>query len=179
MSNPHMSNTPMPNNQTTLFIISGKIAAGKSTLALELAAPPLSVLLNEDHWISKLYPGEILSLKDYVRCSTRLREVIGPHVVSLLREGVSVVMDFPANTHEQRHWLQGLFEAAGVDHELHYLDVPDEVCKKRLRDRNETADHAFQPSEADFDLFTSYFVAPTIDEGFNLIVHSKNTDENI
>ncbi len=161
----------MPNNQTKLIIISGKIAAGKSTLALDLAAGQASVLLSEDHWISKLYPGEIELLDDYVRCSGRLCEAIGPHVVSLLKEGMSVVMDFPANTHKQRHWLRGLFEAADVGHELHYLDVPDEVCKNRLRIRNDTGDHAFQPSEADFDLFTRYFVAPTVDEGFNLIVH--------
>ena len=161
----------MPSHQTKLFLISGKIAAGKSTLALELAAGQARVLLSEDHWLSKLYPGEIVSLKDYARCSARLRDAIGPHVVSLLKQGVSVVMDFPANTREQRHWLRGLFEAGDVDHELHYLDVPDAVCKNRLRLRNAAGDHAFQASEADFDLFTGYFVAPTSDEDFNLIVH--------
>lgn len=163
----------MPNKQTKLFIISGKIAAGKSTLAIELVEGKARVLLSEDYWISKLYPGEIVSLKDYVRCSARLRKAIQPHVVSLLKEGISVVMDFPANTREQRLWLRGLFEAAGVGHELHYLDVPDAVCKTRLRIRNDAGDHAFQTSEADFDLFTSYFIAPTSDEGFNLIVHQQ------
>ncbi len=162
----------MSDTQTTLYLITGKIAAGKSTLALKMqAADPSRILMSEDHWISTLYPGEIASLKDYVRCSARLRDAMEPHVVSLLTQGVSVVMDFPANTPDQRRWLRGLFEAADVGHELHFLDVPDDICKSRLRIRNETGDHAFQPSEADFDLFTGYFVAPSADEGFEVIVH--------
>ncbi len=161
----------MPKDAPTLFLISGKIAAGKSTLARDLAARPMTMLVSEDAWLAALYPGEISSLDDYVRCSARLRDAIGPHVVDLLRGGVSVVMDFPANTVKQRNWLKGLFETAEVAHELHCLDVPDGVCKQRLRDRNQAGDHPFQPSEADFDLFTSYFVPPSPDERFTLVVH--------
>ncbi len=161
----------MANQTTTLFLISGKIAAGKSTLANRLAEQRSTVLIREDHWLSNLFPDEISTLDDYVRYSARLRDAAGPHVVSLLLEGVSVVMDFPANTGQQRLWLRSLFEAAGVHHELHFIDVPDDVCKNRLRERNKSGKHAFKPSEADFDLFTRYFVPPTADEGFNIVVH--------
>ena len=156
----------------TLFLISGKMAAGKSTLASTLAAQPTTVLISEDHWTSKLFPGELSTLEDYVRCSARVRDAMAPHVVSLLREGVSVVLDFPANTLRQRAWMRGLFESAGVDHELHYVDVADDVCKQRLRERNAKGEHPFQPTDAQFDLFTSYFVPPTADEGFNIITHN-------
>ena len=161
----------MPDHTTTLFLVSGKIAAGKSTLADKMAAQPSTVLISEDHWLSNLFPGEITSLDDYVRCSARIRAAIGPQVVSVLQEGLSVVMDFPANTPKQRQWLRGLFEAANVHHELHFIDAPDDVCKRRLRDRNRSGQHAFQPSEADFDLVTRFFVPPDEDEGFNLIIH--------
>ena len=161
----------MPDRTPTLFLISGKIAAGKSTLAEKLAVRPATVLFSEDDWLSSLFPAEIATLDDYVRCSARLRDVAGPHVVSLLTAGVSVIMDFPANTRDQRKWLRDLFETAGVHHELHFVDAPDDVCKRRLRERNESGQHAFQTSEADFDIITSYFVPPTDDEGFNLIIH--------
>ena len=163
----------MPTQNPTLFLICGKIAAGKSTLANELSSKPATVLISEDHWNSKLYPGEISTLNDYVRCSARLRDAMGPHVVSLLQDGMSVVMDFPANTEQQRLWLRGIFETAGVDHELHFLDVPSDVCKRRLQDRNAKGEHAFQVSEEQFDLFTSYFVPPTPNERFNIIVHES------
>ncbi len=156
---------------TTLFLVSGKIAAGKSTLAKKMAAGSSTVLVSEDHWLSTLYPGEITTLDDYVRCSARLKQAIGPHVVSLLNEGSSVVMDLPANTLQQGRWLRGLFEASDVHHELHFVDVPDDVCKRRLRERRKSGQHIYQASEEDFDLFTQFFLPPTDDEGLNLITH--------
>jgi hypothetical protein len=78
---------------------------------------------------SRLYP-QMASVADYVACSARLRDAVGPDVVNLLTAGVSVVLDFPANTLINRAWMKGLFEAAGADHQLHYLDVADEVCRR-------------------------------------------------
>ena len=92
-------------------------------------------------------------------------------MLSLLNEGLSVVMDFPANTLQQRRWLRGLFDAADVNHELHFIDVFDDVCKRRLRERNKSSQHAYQTNEQEYELFTRFFVPPTDDEGFNLIIH--------
>lgn len=161
----------MSEHRTTLFLVSGKIAAGKSTLAQKLATAPSTVLLSEDHWLSTLYPDEIKTLDDYVRCSTKLKQAIGPHVVSLLRAGLSVVLDFPANTLQQRRWLLGLSEDANVHHEIHFVDAPDDVCKRRLQDRNRSGQHPFKTDEEQFDVISRYFVPPTEDEGLNLIVH--------
>lgn len=153
----------------TLHLLCGKIAAGKSTLARRLAASAGTVLISEDRWLSRLYPGEIAALDDYVRCSGRLREVMGEHVVALLRAGLSVVLDFPANTLGQRRWMLGLIEAAGAEHVLHYLDLPDAVCKQRLTARNREGAHDFAAGEAEFDMITSHFVPPSADEGFVIL----------
>jgi hypothetical protein len=51
---------------------------------------------------------------------------------------------------------------------------PDALCKERLRQRNEGGKHPYQVDEATFDLFTSYFVPPTPDEGFNIVVHAPD-----
>ena len=161
----------MTDDRATLFMVCGKIAAGKSTLCAQLAARPKTILLSEDHWNSNLFPGEIKTLEDYRRCSGRVRNAIEPHVADLLRVGVSIVMDFPANTVTNRLWMRRLFESAGAAHELHFLDISDQVCKERLHKRNTSGKHAFQTSDEEFDLFTSYFVAPTADEGFNVVVH--------
>ncbi|WP_315759142.1 MULTISPECIES: ATP-binding protein [unclassified Bradyrhizobium] len=161
----------MSPNQPTLHLVCGKIAAGKSTLTAALGRRPATVVIAEDDWLARLYPGEQSTLADYVRNSSRLRSVMGPHVVALLRAGVSVVLDFPANTPASRAWTRSLFEAAGVPHQLHHLDVPDEVCKARLRARNAEGRHAFTVTDEEFDLFTSYFVAPTPEEGFEVIAH--------
>ena len=162
----------MADSDPILYLVSGKIAAGKSTLARELAGRPSTVLVSEDQWLSALYPDEMTTIENYMKYSMRLREIMGVHVQSLLQNGVSVVLDFPANTTGLRTWMRGIFEAAGVRHELHYLDVPDGVCKERLTQRNRNGTHEFTPSSDEFNRITSYFEPPTAEEGFNLTVHS-------
>jgi predicted kinase len=80
------------------------------------------------------------------------------------------VLDFHANTPSSRAWMRSIVDRAGARHLLHYLDVPDDVCRKRLRRRNETGTHEFAAGNAEFDAITAYFVAPTDDEGFTVVV---------
>jgi predicted kinase len=161
----------MSSNKATLHLLCGKIAAGKSTLAAQLATLPDTVVVSEDHWLSRLYPGEMTSVADYVRRSAHLRNAMGSHLVDLLKSGVSVVLDFPANTPANRAWMRTIFEKAGASHQLHYFDVSDAVCKARLRARNAGGDHEFAATDEQFDLITSHFVAPTPDEDFAVVIH--------
>ena len=155
-----------------LHFLCGKIGAGKSTLAAALASQPGALRISEDDWLAALYPGEIHGLDDYVRCAGRLRAVVAPHVRALLDAGLTVVLDFPANTRRSRAWLRELAAASGRAHRLHFLDVPDEVCKARLRARNESGLHPYMTSEEQYDAITSYFAAPEDDEGFVVQRHA-------
>lgn len=156
----------------TLHLLCGKIASGKSTLAARLATAPGCVILSEDEWLAALYPDQLHSVADYVRCSATLRNAMTPHLVALLRAGVSVVLDFPANTQANRAWMMSLITASAALHQLHYLDVPEESCKARLRARNQSGRHAFATSDEQFAVITRYFEAPRESEGFNLVRHS-------
>lgn len=120
-----------------------------------------------------LFPTENRTIDDFARLSARLRAAMGPHIVDILRQGLSVVLDFPANTVSYRAWMRSLITEAQVAHELHVLDLPDAICKERLRQRNESGKHPYQISEATYDLFTSYFVPPTPNEGFNIVIHDS------
>jgi predicted kinase len=157
----------------TLYLVCGKIAAGKSTLARSLTARPATLLISEDHWMSNLFSGELKTIDDYRRFSARLRAAMGPHIVNILQQGLSIVLDFPANTVSNRNWMRSLIIQANVAHELHLLDVPDTTCKRRLRERNAGGEHPFQINEAQYKLFTSYFVPPGPDEGFKVVVHKS------
>jgi predicted kinase len=156
----------------TLYLICGKIAAGKSTLAKRLAARPATLLIIEDHWTSSLFSGDLRTIDDYGRYSARLRAAMGPHIVDILQQDLSIVLDFPANTVSSRTWMRSLITQSGAAHELHLLDIPDTICRQRLRERNAGGEHPFQVSEAEYDLFTSYFVPPGPSEGFNVVVHT-------
>ncbi|MFV1440921.1 MULTISPECIES: AAA family ATPase [unclassified Phaeobacter] len=154
-----------------LHLLCGKIAAGKSTLASRLAAEPATVLLAEDNWLHGLFADQMALPADYMRCAAKLRAVMAPHVASLLKAGISVVLDFPANTIDTRAWMRDLLDQTGAAHQLHLLDVPDDICLERLRLRNAGGKHPFAATEAQFHLFSSYFAPPTPPEGFNLVIH--------
>lgn len=166
---PSLEAKPADLHPAVLHMVCGKIAAGKSTLTQRLSAQPKTVLISEDAWLARLYPNEILAIADYVRCAGRLRNALAPHVESLLLTGLSVVLDFPANTVTNRLWGKSIYEKAGADHVLHYLDIADEVCKQRLRDRNAAGLHPFAPTDEEFEAITRYFVPPTPEEGFHIV----------
>ena len=157
-----------------LFFLCGKMAAGKSTLARDLALRKDAVLLVQDEFLDALYPGEIIDIPDFDRCSSRLRSALAPHVCALVSKGVSVVLDFPANTKGQRAWFRALFERANVEHELHFIDASDALCKKQLRDRSQhLPPGAPWTTEAEFEAVTEYFQPPSENEGFNVVRHER------
>ena len=143
-----------------LYLVVGKIASGKSTLATKLAEDKQAVLVREDKWLAALFPEEIAKIPDYVKYSGRLRNVIGAHVPELLKQRQSVVLDFPANTVKIRQWMVAMARDGRADSEFHFLDVPDDVCKERLRFRNEAGEHEFSASEEDFEQISSFFQTP-------------------
>jgi predicted kinase len=162
----------------TLYCIYGTIAAGKTTLARKLAAQHGAVLLCEDEWLVRL-EAEINNFYDFRTQARRLRAAIGPHVVELLRLGTSVVLDFPANTVNDRAWIRSLFAAANAAHELHVIEAPEDVCRARLRARNETKPEGLyfgHVPEETFGPVTRLIVPPAEAEGFRVVRHVVRSD---
>ncbi|HYK03043.1 MAG TPA: ATP-binding protein [Thermoanaerobaculia bacterium] len=164
----------MSEGKGKLIFFCGKMAAGKSTLSRELALQESAVLLVEDEFLERLFPGEIADLAAYVRCSSRIREALGPHIRSLLSIGVSVVLDFPGNTRRQRAWFRRLIDDPGAEHELHFIDASDALCMRQLRKRSEDLPAESRwTSEAEFQAVTAYFEPPAVEEGFNVVRHER------
>ena len=159
----------MKQGRPKVYFMCGKMAAGKSTYARELAQTNDAVLFIQDELLDTLYPGEIRSI-DFAKYSARVRDALSPHVQHLLTRGISVVLDFPGNTRIQRRWFREILESANVEHELHFIDVPNDLCKRQLRQRSATlpAGSAWT-TDAEFDAITAYFQAPDEDEKFNVI----------
>ena len=157
-----------------LIFLCGKMAAGKSTLAKDLAQRENAILLVQDEFLNHLFPGEITDIAGYVRCSSRLNNAIGPLVCALLSKGVSVVLDFPGNTKAQRLWFREMFERANASHELHFVDASDALCKTQLRERSkELPAGAHWTTDAEFEAITVYFQPPSEEEEFNVVRHER------
>jgi predicted kinase len=153
----------------TLHFMCGKMAAGKSTLSRQLAEQHGAVLICEDIWLQQLYPTEIRSFDDYIAYARRLKAAVAPHVLQLLRTGVTVVLDFPANVPAQRAWFRSLVDEAGVDHMMHFVDTPHERCIEQLQRRNrENPAGSMAMSVEQFEAISALFVPPAPEEGFTI-----------
>lgn len=161
-------------DQSTLVFFCGKMAAGKSTLARQLAEQRQSILLVQDVFLERLFPGDVKDIASYVLYASRIGNVVQPLVCELLARGVSVVLDFPANTKKQRAWFREILDTTQVRHELHFIDASDELCKSQLRKRSKgLPEESPWTSEAAFDAVTAYFQPPTEEENFSVILHKR------
>jgi predicted kinase len=157
-----------------LYFFSGKMAAGKSTLARDLARRHDAMLFVHDEWIETLFPNAVINVATYLEYSGRINRMLAPYIVDLLKRGISIVVDFPGNTRNQRAWFRDIINKAEADHELHFLDTPDDVCKAQLRARSAHLPEGTKwTTDEDFELISSHFRAPADDEGFNVIRHAR------
>ena len=160
---------PECGHDAVLYLLCGRVAAGKSTLAKSLARRHNAVLIGEDYCLSLLYSDAIRNFQDYIAYSQRLRKLISPHCVELLRRGINVVLDFPANTPKCRQWLKHIVEQAKARHVLHYVATPKEQCRQQLHQRiAEQGDNASPIGLKEFERINQYFVPPDVAEGFNV-----------
>ena len=157
-----------------LIFLCGKMAAGKSALVREVAQRENAVLLVQDEFLDHLFPGEITDIPEFIKYSSRLRNALGPHVCALLSKGISVVLDFPANTKAQRAWFRELFERTNAEHELHFVDASDALCKRQLKERSKDLSQGTPwTTDAEFEGITVYFQPPSEDERFHVVRHER------
>jgi predicted kinase len=157
------------NTKGILIFFCGKMGAGKSTLSRQISQELNAILLSEDDWLSTLYAEEIKNFDDYLKYANRLKPLLKSHIISILNSGISVVMDFPANTRNQRAWFKDIFFDRGIPHRVIYLDVDDKTCIEQIAQRRETnPERALFDTEEVFHHVTSFFQPPSGDEGFAL-----------
>ena len=158
----------------TLIFFCGKMGSGKTTLSHKMAVSTGAIRLSEDEWLETLFPTEIDNFDDYVKYSARLKPLMSSHVRNILNSGVSVVMDFPANTVSQRVWFKEILANDQIPHKLIYIEASDQLCLSQIQSRcNEQPERARFDTEEVFKQVTSYFQPPSQKEGFNIEVVSR------
>jgi predicted kinase len=160
-------------DQGVLHFMCGKMGAGKSTLAQELAVAQSAILLSEDALLRQLYPQEVVDLARYVALSGRIKLALTEHICELLRQGTSVILDFPANTVGQRAWFRQLIDKSGAAHQLHYLAASNDTCKRQIAERRASHPDDSLQDDATFDALLAYFSEPAPEEQFTVIRHER------
>lgn len=157
-----------------LHFICGKMGAGKSTLAKKIATKIPSALLSEDELLSTLYPGEVNDFPSYLKRSRGVQAFARKHAIALLNLGVNVILDFPANTRQQREWFRSIFKEAQVAHTLHVLQTPDEICLFQLKMRiTNEPDNISIFNESTFHIMSQFFEYPDEEERYSIMEYPR------
>ena len=118
-----------------VFILTGKIASGKTTWVLERKKKSPIVLLSCDDMMLSLFSG-CLGEK-HSETERRCLAFLFGQAVQLVGMGLDAALDSGFWTKESRKMAKEYFAAAGIETRVYYFNVPDEVRLERLEKRNE------------------------------------------
>jgi len=140
----------------TLLLMVGLPAAGKTTLAKEIAAAHRALRLTPDEWMIPLFGDSMADGKRFV-LEGRLITV----ALQALRLGTNVVLDYGLWGRDERSALRWLATSAGAACQVIYLPVDKDTQLARIRHRQSTApDQTFPMTEADLDAWRKQFQEP-------------------
>lgn len=112
----------------------GKICSGKSTYAERMRKENNAVLLSIDEIMLAMfgqYAGEMHD--EYV---ARTEKYLLGKSLEIVESGINVVLDWGVWTKAERAEARELYKSRGIEYELHYIDVSDEVWRERIAKRN-------------------------------------------
>jgi predicted kinase len=142
--------------RSTMILMVGLPAAGKTTRAKELAVMYRALRLTPDHWMNPLFGDSMADGKRFV-LEGRLISV----ALQALRLGTSVVLDFGLWGRDERSALRWLARSAGAGCRVVYLTVDKDVQLARVAHRQATTPHqTFPMSEAELDQWREQFEVP-------------------
>lgn len=155
----------------TIHLMCGLVAAGKTTLARELARELPAVRLSRDEWMLRLYGGRHDD-PAYVERLVPCTELMWDVAMDVVTAGSHVLLDWNFWSRERRQEARERAATAGVGLQLHWLDVPVSVAAERARRRlHDRPTDAHEIDEAGVRHFASIFEAPEEGEGIALVRH--------
>lgn len=143
-----------------LILTCGLPGAGKTKLAMQLAADRGAVRLTKDEWLWALgsTPWDEPTRE-------RVEHELWRFAQEVLRLGVSVVLDFGLWARIERDEMRSAARGLGVGVELHYLDVPIDELWRRIEARNSEPPWDSHPiRSADLERWIRVFQAPNAAE---------------
>ena len=156
----------------TAHLISGLPCSGKTTYSTALKADTDAVHFSLDYWLITVYGQysiESIGHEEHVRRVVACRELIWHSASALLMRGVDVILDDGFFFEENRRQHITLTKQIGASAKIHYLNVPVDVLRVRIQQRNaRLPKYNFRIDPAMLDVFIGLFEPPSPEEGAQL-----------
>jgi predicted kinase len=152
-------------NTVALHLICGQAGAGKTTYSKQLEAQLNAFQFTKDEWMVLLY-GRSITLEQWALYEPRCYACIETIARRLLQRHMGVILDYGFWYRHERARAKQFADELGVPCIVHFLNVPAEVRRERVRGRNlSITDDSVVMSDDDFERQMSWFEAPHASEG--------------
>lgn len=148
-----------------LVLVCGQTGAGKTTHAIAVAKEIGAIRFSIDPWMKLLFEKDLKSF-DYEWITERVErccEQIWEVTEQILKLDGNAVLDLSFRMKAQRTRVYERASALGVAPELHFLDIPADLRRSRIQQRNRERNPAvfsFEVTNFMFDFMESKFEAP-------------------
>jgi len=152
-----------------LILVCGPTGVGKTTYSLSLSKEVGAIRFSIDPWMQTLFSKDMTSL-DYswmIERVNRCYEQIWQVSEQILLFNGNVVLDLGFTTKAQRGMFSDRARELNIKSEIHYLDAPKDIRKKRVEKRNSEKDprvYSFEVTNMMFNFMEPKFEIPDISE---------------
>lgn len=149
----------------TLYLMVGLPCSGKTTQAKQIEQETGAVRFTPDEWHIFLFGDDFHQSDEHDARHDRVEALMWQVGRRLLKQGVSVILDFGFWAREQRDEKRAEAEALGAGFQIYYLDTPLPELLRRMETRNLTGENVFTSITAeDMSQWAALFQAPEEEE---------------
>ncbi len=165
-----------------IHIVFGPQGSGKSTYSKKLSEEIKGVHLSIDDWMWKLYGEDLpkpMNFNWIMERVERCEKQIWSTSEKMASCGCNVVLDLGFTKVAKRKLFQSLAEERGFSTQLHFVNAPHSIRRKRVLERNinKGETFSFEVTPAIFDFMENEFHNPTDEELAKAIVIDTGFDE--
>ena len=152
-----------------VIIACGQTAVGKTTYSIKISSEINARRFSIDPWMQTLFSQDMKSLdfswmmERVERCQNQIWEISK----QILGNEGSVVLDLGFTAKDQRSTFIDRAKTLGITAEIHYLDAPTIIRRKRLTKRNTDKNqevYSFEVTDQMFEFMEPRFEPPDREE---------------
>lgn len=167
-----------------IHIVFGPQGAGKSTYAKKLSKEVNGVHLSIDDWMWKLFGADLpksMNLKWIMERVERCEKQIWATSQKINECGGEVILDLGFTKLAKRELFQSLAKDQNISTQVHYINAPHALRRKRVLERNieKGETFSFEVTPGMFDYMETQFERPTEKELLGAIIIDTSSEQSV